>query len=331
MKNKIIIIGAIIMALSTAGCEGLDVFNGIQTIKKVKKLNKAKNIQYSEADGYYIGRRIMAGFFSRYQPILDVKLITYLNTVGRTLAAMSERPDVWGGYHFMAYKSSKIAAFSLPGGFILLSTGMLELCDNEDQLAAVIAHELGHARWRHALEALKKEAIKKARKDLTMQIGISSGRGFLVLGGLIAGVAWENRMSSYSRKQELEADAYSCWLMMKAGYTPLEMLTILRKIPNGKSSYCKLHPPVSKRIRYVKYEIQRYRKMSPRRQARIDRYKKIVHGYLKRANLDKVDYTGKNYRISDTTKHDNKFGDKDTLDKQNNDNDDDNEDDDSEE
>ncbi len=299
MTNKIKLLGvglAIFITFSTTGCDAIDVFNGIQTVKKAKKLHKAKRINYSEADGYYIGRRIMASFFGRYEPIFDVKLTTYLNTVGRTLAAMSERPDVWGGYHFIAYKSPQIAAFSLPGGFVLLSTGILELIDNEDQLAAVIAHELGHARWRHALEALKKEAIKKARKDLTMQVAISSGRGFMVLGGLIAGVAWENRMNSYSRKQEFEADAYSCWLMMKAGYTPLEMLNILRKMPKGKSSYCKLHPPVSKRIQYVKYEIQRYKKMSPRRQARIDRYQKIVHGYLKRRNLDKVDYADKNYR-----------------------------------
>lgn len=291
------------LVLAIAACGGLsNIIDTTETIAqgadKISKYQDAKNIRFSEADEYYIGRRIMANFFASYQPLFDRQLTDYISQVGQTLAQVSKRPDVWEGYRFIVYKSAGISAYCMPGGFVLISTGLLQLCDNEDQLAAVIGHELGHARWRHPLEALKKKMESDAKNDLVGFLANRSGSGMLKIFSAAAMINWEKQMSSYSRTQELEADAYSCWLMMKAGYHPWEMIRILKKLPKGKTAYSKNHPSVKRRLEVVRDEISRYPKIPPRSKARDARYKAQVLDYLASLALNEVEYEDENYRTA---------------------------------
>jgi predicted Zn-dependent protease len=265
---------------------------------KIGKYQDAKNIRFSEADEYYIGRRVLANFFASYQPLFDRHLTDYISRVGQTMAQVSQRPDVWAGYRFIVYKSPGISAYCMPGGFVLVSTGMLQLCDNEDQLAAVIGHELGHARWRHPLEALKKKLEADAKNDLVSFMANRSGSGMLKIFSVAAMINWEKQMNSYSRTQELEADVYSCWLMMRAGYHPVEMTRVLKKLPGGRTQYSKNHPSVNRRLQVVREEISRYPKIPPRSADRDARYKSQVLDYLAGASMGEVEYDGGNYRNS---------------------------------
>ena len=263
--------------LIVAACDIVDVVQGAH---KVKRLQSARNMEFSEADGFYIGRQILAKLFTKYRPIFDKKLTSYINKIGQTMAAVSKRPDVWKGYRFIVVDSNSLNAYSLPGGFIMLSRGLLQICDNEDQLAAVIGHELGHSRWRHPLEALKKTIIKKRKQELVAFAANRSGSTLLKIFAGVAIINWDRQLNSFSRVQELEADEYSCWLMKNAGYNPRQMIKILRKIPRGRSYYCKLHPSVSKRIRTVKRRISKFRKTPPSAKVRTIRYKKMVLDYF---------------------------------------------------
>ena len=275
--------------LIVAACDIVDVVQGAH---KVKRLQSARNMEFSEADGFYIGRQILANLFTKYRPIFDKKLTSYINKIGQTMAAVSKRPDVWKGYRFIVVDSNSLNAYSLPGGFIMLSRGLLQICDNEDQLAAVIGHELGHARWRHPLEALKKTIVKKRKQELVAFAANRSGSTLLKIFAGVAIVNWEHQLNSFSREQELEADEYSCWLMKNAGYNPRQMIKILRKIPRGRSYYCKLHPSVRKRIRTVKRRISKFRKTPPSSRVRTTRYKKMVLDYF-------ANYKGGNRRNDD--------------------------------
>ena len=286
-----------------SSCDAIDV---IQGIGKIKKYRDAKNVEFSEVDEYFIGRKILASFLAKRQPSFDRKLSDYLNAVGQTLVVVSQRPDIWNGYRFIAYRSPYMGAYSLPGGYILISTGMLRKCSNEDQLAAVLGHELGHARWRHPLEAVKKKMVTRAKQDMVAFFASRSKSGMVQLFAVAGIINWENQLNRYSRTQELEADVYSCWLMMKAGYNPYQMLKMLRKIPGGRSRYSKYHPSINRRIQVVRKEIGRYKGVPVFLKSREDRYKREVIDHLNnlRDNRDRgfgdSDLPGKNGDDKDT-------------------------------
>lgn len=294
MQKKLIVILALAL-LFGFGYTACDMFDIVEGANRVKRYRDAKNITFSEADGYYIGRRILAKYFAERKPVFDRQLTRYVNAVGHTLAAVSQRPDVWSGYRFIVFKGESMSAYCLPGGFILVSTGLLQICENEDQLAAVLGHELGHARWRHPLEALKKTIVKKRKQQLAAwganMVGGRMGNGVKLL-SLVAIINWEKQLNNYSKLQELEADVYSCWLMLRAGYSPLDMLQILRKLPRGRSQYSRLHPSVERRIAAVKKEIARYPAIPLRSRSRQARYKKLVLDYLANNSLTSTDYDG---------------------------------------
>jgi predicted Zn-dependent protease len=109
-----------------------------------------------------------------------------------------------GGYHFAweihLVRERKINAFCLPAGFIIVYTGLLEVVENDDQLAAVLGHEMAHALAHHASERIAQEQ--------------GAGRGAL---GLL-------RTLYYDRQQESEADHIGLFLMTFADYNPVEAL-----------------------------------------------------------------------------------------------------------
>jgi Zn-dependent protease with chaperone function len=84
-------------------------------------------------------------------------LTKYLNTLGKGLAAASERPTI--EWVFVVLESPTPNAFSAPGGYVFVTTGMLKQVQNEAQLAGILGHEIGHVTGKHALEAYKKSKL----------------------------------------------------------------------------------------------------------------------------------------------------------------------------
>ena len=101
---------------------------------------------------YYIGRAVAAQVFQTYRPLDRPAANAYLNLFGQSLAVFSDRPETFGGYHFLLLDSDEINAFAAPGGLILVTRGMVRCCENEDELAAVLAHEICHVEKKHGLE-----------------------------------------------------------------------------------------------------------------------------------------------------------------------------------
>ena len=119
-------------------------------------------------------------------------------------------------YHFVVFKSEMINAFTVPGGNILISTGLIGFCDTPEELAAVIAHEIGHVEQRHVISRLVKE--------LGIEI-LTSGDQFVIgeLTGLITS-------TSFDRKQEEEADLFAAKLLETSSIEPRFLATFFRKL-----------------------------------------------------------------------------------------------------
>lgn len=206
---------------------------------------------------YYIGRAVAATVFQTYQPLDKPQANNYLNLLGQSLAVFSNCPETFGGYHFLLLDSDEVNAFAAPGGLILVTRGMLRCCENEDELAAVLAHEICHVEMKHGLQAIKQgrltEAFTVVAAESAKQLGneelASLTREFEAS---VSDVVMTLTTSGYSREQERKADTGALRILRRAGYPEAAMLTMLHRMDErladaGGLGFAKTHPSAASR------------------------------------------------------------------------------------
>ncbi|MBN1508305.1 MAG: M48 family metalloprotease [Sedimentisphaerales bacterium] len=206
---------------------------------------------------YYIGRAVVAQVLQSYQPLDEPQVNEYLNLLGQSLAIFSERPETFGGYHFLLLDSDEINAFAAPGGLILVTRGMVRCCQDEDELAAVLAHEICHVEQKHGLSAIKQSRLTEAFTIVALESAKQMGGEELAaladeFEGSVSDVVKTLTTSGYSRKQERSADAAAVGLLQRAGYPPVAMITMLehmeaRLTSSGGLGFAKTHPSAKSR------------------------------------------------------------------------------------
>ena len=171
-----------------------------------------------------LGRQIAAQV-EQQSKILDDPLVTeYVNRVGQNIALHS---DVKVPVTIKVVDSDEVNAFALPGGFMFVNRGLILATDNEDELAGVMAHELGHVAARHAMENNGKSQL--------INYGMLAG---IIFGGPIAGQVLYNGGGllqglinlKFSRQAEEEADRLGVQYLYSAGYDPTGMATMFEKL-----------------------------------------------------------------------------------------------------
>lgn len=173
----------------------------------------------SEAEERKLGARehprIVAAFGGAYQdPQVQAGLEQIVNRLGRS----SDRPDIT--YTITILNSPSVNAFALPGGYLYVTRGLLALANDADELAAVLAHEMGHVSARHAAkrqsEAIRAVFVGRLEKVL---------RDPSALGQALRDN--ESTMASFSRAQELEADRIGLEMSTRAGFDPYGAVSFL--------------------------------------------------------------------------------------------------------
>jgi predicted Zn-dependent protease len=168
------------------------------------------------------------------------KIDSAVTLVASRLEAGLEHSD----YHhrFVVFDSELINAFTVPGGNVLISSGLIAFCDQPEELAAVMAHELGHVEERHVLARLIKE--------LGLEI-LSSGDPY-VMGEVTRLVT----STSFDRRQEEEADLFAAELLERSSIEPRTLATLFRKLEEETDNellkqfeIISTHPNFSARIR----------------------------------------------------------------------------------
>lgn len=206
---------------------------------------------------YYIGRAVAASILKSYKPYDNSTANRYLNLLGQTLAASSDKPETFGGYHFMIMDTDEINAFSAPGGFILISRGLLRCCPNEDSVAAVLAHEVAHVQHEHGLRAIKKSRLTSALTVLAAESAKNLGGQQLAeltgaFEGSISDITGTMVNSGYARKFERQADETAVEIMKRVGYNPMGLKIMLfemgKQMQNQESGFAKTHPDPKDRI-----------------------------------------------------------------------------------
>jgi predicted Zn-dependent protease len=173
-----------------------------------------------------LGREAAAQVAQEMGLVQDPALVAYVGQLGARVAAHSPRKDV--RFQFQIASMAETNAFALPGGYIYVSRGLLALARSEDELANVLAHEVGHVAARHAAQ----------RETRALGVGVLSALGTLAAGALggagaaqsvaqLGQIAGAGLIASYGRDQEREADEVGQKMAAAAGFDAGGMASFL--------------------------------------------------------------------------------------------------------
>ena len=244
--------------VTTDSKKGMDMFfTAIDVTKKASR-------PISDEEEYYVGRAVAARIFSFYPLLENKRLTNYLNVVGRALTLHSERPFTYGGYHFAVLNSEEANAFACPGGIILITKGMVDIAQNEDELAAILAHEIAHINYRHGISSIQQsrwtealtiigaKAVKEyGSQELSRLVNIFEDSIDDVFKTLVA--------NGYGQSQEFMADEAAKVYLTSAGYNPSALINVLecldRYSTKSNRGIVKTHPDTLDRIENLKKNI----------------------------------------------------------------------------
>jgi MAF protein len=209
---------------------------------------------YSTDKEVQMGQSIAAQVAKEYKMAEDPLLQKRVGDIGKKIVAVCDRKEI--DYHFMVLDDEEVNAVSLPGGYVYINKGLIDKVSSDDELAGVIAHEIGHIVARHSIKKLQAAQGYTLLRVLTMATPQSAEVGSA------ADVAFTELMLGYSREDELLADQLGARYSKLAGYNPRGMINFLHKLqeinkrkPLKPYNYLKTHPYVPDRIRVVKQEL----------------------------------------------------------------------------
>jgi predicted Zn-dependent protease len=228
--------------------------------KTAVKVEKAAR-PVSETEEYYIGRGVAATILTRYTLYRNQTVTAYVNYVGSTVVMGSPRPYIYGGYHFAVLDTDEINAFACPGGIIFVTKGMLKTVRNEDQLAAVLSHEVGHVAEKHGLQA-----ISSARwTEVVTTLATESAKAYTaaemaslvdLFQGTVNDVFKTLVVNGYGREQELQADSLGIGCMKACGYDGRQFMSLLDRLEqtskHTSGGIFATHPDIAERIQAAK-------------------------------------------------------------------------------
>jgi len=166
---------------------------------------------------------------------------------GRIIAAANLNSRL--SWEYAVFQDETPNAFTLPNGKIGVTTGLLNLVENDDQLAAIIGHEVGHVVARHAAERYSQTALTSTGLQVAQGVAGDYGQAVGALGGVGAQLGV---LLPFSRTHELEADRLGVDYMAAAGYDPREALDLWRIMAQQRQGstpeFASTHPSDQTRI-----------------------------------------------------------------------------------
>ena len=214
---------------------------------------------YSLRDDISLGREVVRKFETTVRVVHEYQRWN-LDEIGAKLATVvPEHHYRFPHYSFRVVENKSLNAFAIPGGFIYVTTGMLEFVKSESELAAVMAHEMTHVNMRHTTNSLtKRDIFQGIFRGLSYAAGekkkTSVAFGYASLASTIGFNFFDLK---WGRKQEKQADLTAVYMLARAGYDPLavsrffERLNQRSKKGSGIPGWMRSHPKTDKRALYT--------------------------------------------------------------------------------
>jgi len=210
---------------------------------------------YSIEQEMAMGKQLAVEVEKQSKMVDDPILSEYVNRLGQNLARNS---DAKIPVNFKIIDSDSVNAFTLPGGYVFVNSGLIRLAETEAELAGAMAHEIGHVAARHSTRQQTREQI--ANLATVPLIFMGGWTGYAVRQG--AGLGIPMTFLSFSRAFEGEADMLGLEYMYKAGYDPTASIDIFERIeslekskPGMVAKVFATHPMTEDRIRKAQQNI----------------------------------------------------------------------------
>lgn len=254
--NRLLLRWAAAAAILAAACSG----NSNLPPPRWERVQGATVVErrFTPEGEHFLGRAVSAQLVARYGFDADPAARAYLGLLGTYLAYANEMPVTYRGYRFGVLATPQIRAFSTPGGGVFVSRGLLEAARSEEELAGVLAHELGHL-WNR--DGIRSVGASKAASALT---AVGTLLASLVGGGGVAAALLQTfegavdhavtdlTVKGYSRAQEVAADEAAVRMLHAAGYPAAPYLSFLRRAFGGEgegaATLLGTHPPSQARL-----------------------------------------------------------------------------------
>lgn len=287
---KRIILAALLLAAATAQAQfgGFDLGKALDIGKKVVKGAEASKDLTTDQE-IALGEAVTAGFLGASPLHGDANLQRYVNRVGRWLAMHSDRADL--PWTFGVIDTETINAFAMPGGSVIVSSGLLKRLSSESELAGVLAHEIAHVVKRHQVSAIQSSARSGAFTDITKDLASDAigrrGGGALAQQGktALSNFAQDLIKDGFflrplDRSMEDEADEMAVVIATRSGYDPYGLAAALSMLAQYKgdadaASVFSTHPPAAERLGKLEPVLGRMDRYAAQPQNQ-QRYKQVV-------------------------------------------------------
>ena len=212
----------------------------------------------SEAQEVQLGREMDPQVKQEMGVYNDAELQRYVSNIGMRLARASERPNL--PWHFTVVDEPAVNAFALPGGYIYVTRGILAFLNDEQQLAGVLGHEIGHVTARHAAQQYT-QATSAGLGLTLLSIFVPEARPLQGLAETALGVLF----LKHGRDDELQADRLGVQYTAKTGWDPRGVAGMLRTLQRldaasgsnrGVPNFLATHPAPGDRVEQVLAYVQ---------------------------------------------------------------------------
>jgi predicted Zn-dependent protease len=257
------LVTAIALAFAAGPALAIDFGKIIDIGRQAVQQPSAK--EFTQEDEIALGEAATASFLGASPLHHDASLQRYVNRVGKWVALHSDRADL--PWTFSVIDTETINAFALPGGSVIVSSGLLKRLGSESELAGVLAHEIAHVVKRHQLKAIQ----SGMQADFWKNVGTSVAADRVKIGGGAVGSTVGNMAKPYildaagnlikdgfflrplDRGLETEADQLAIVLATRAGYDPYGLVGALQMLAQYKgggdaASIFSTHPSATDRI-----------------------------------------------------------------------------------
>ncbi len=222
-------------------------------------LSSSQEIDYSTERT--IGEGLALEGLQRYgKPVANEELQRYVNLVGNAVARNGLRSTI--PYQFVVVESPLQNAFACPGGIIFISSALLDLLADESELAAILAHEVGHVGNKHAISSTRRaQFLEGVGKITAATMRADKGKKVESLVGDLQNILFDKGLD---QGMEYEADRSALETAYRTGYDPEGLLRVLKKLQKleasseKKGSWFGTHPPLAERISRIEGELAKY-------------------------------------------------------------------------
>ena len=208
-----------------------------------------------------LGEQFLVAVLAQLPLIQDPEVVDYVNKVGQDVVKHLEFHNF--PFHFYVVDSSDLNAFAGPGGYVFMNRGLIEIMDDEGELASILAHEIAHVQSRHIAQRIARAKRLNLASIGGLLAGIFLGgeAGAAVMAGSQAGA--NQAMLNSSRQDEEEADRRGLRYLEATGYEGGDFVTIMRKMGQDSwkmgghvPTYLLTHPAVPERVAYLATTVQ---------------------------------------------------------------------------